>query len=47
MGKNVRVDSTGMSYVDKITEIECLTSDEIVIQYEKGKIKNIFIIKRI
>lgn len=36
MGKNLRVDTNGMSFVDKITEVECLSSDEIIMQYEKG-----------
>lgn len=42
MGKNIRVDTNGMSFLDKITEIECRSSDEVLLQYKKGILKILF-----
>lgn len=36
MSKNVRVDTNGQVYVDRLTEIEVQSSDEVLLQYLKG-----------
>lgn len=36
MSKNVRIDTNGQVYVDRLTEIEVQSSDEVLLQYLKG-----------
>lgn len=39
MSKIVRIDSNGQVYVDRLTEIEVQSSDEVLLQYLKCFIK--------
>lgn len=42
MSKNVRIDTNGQVYVDRLTEVEVQSSDEILLQYLKGVVMKYF-----